>query len=87
MEEKALFSNLKVGKMSQLILSPVVVLLCWFIRVKMQFKIGRKDIHTSCTCTAVVTIKMRNFLFTCCEESQTHSFAALTRSLAILHNS
>ena len=60
MEEKALFSNLKVGKMSQLILSPVVVLLCWFIRVKMQFKIGRKDIHTSCTCTAVITIKMRN---------------------------
>ena len=27
------------------------------------------------------------FLFTCCEESQTHSFAALTRSFAILHNS
>ena len=23
-------------------------------------KIGRKDIHTSCTCTAVITIKMRN---------------------------
>ena len=27
------------------------------------------------------------FLFTCCEESKTHSFAALTRSFAILHNS
>ena len=26
------------------------------------------------------------FLFTSCEESQTHSFAALTRSFAILHN-
>ena len=26
------------------------------------------------------------FLFTCCEESQTHSFAALTRSFASLHN-
>ena len=27
------------------------------------------------------------FLFTRCEESQTHSFAALTRSFSILHNS
>ena len=27
------------------------------------------------------------FLFTFCEESKTHSFAALTRSFAILHNS
>ena len=26
------------------------------------------------------------FLFTSCEESQTHSFAALTRSFSILHN-
>ena len=26
------------------------------------------------------------FLFTCCEELQTHSFAGLTRSFAILHN-
>ena len=26
------------------------------------------------------------FLFTSCEESQTHSFAALTRSFATLHN-
>ena len=26
------------------------------------------------------------FLFTSCEESQTHSFAALTRSFVILHN-
>ena len=27
------------------------------------------------------------FLFTSCEESKTHSFAALTRSFSILHNS